>query len=194
MRLHKCVHKWGYWVCFGFCVPIGACRCVNRAGRYSNTHLSHRGEDTPAHSDTTGLPVGLYPAHLSVPELVVPVALAPIQPPPSLFHTLDVATTPRQALSLPVGTQTRWQLCPSARLCSSWVHHNEKKTSFIHKTFLERNILANNGKSKPLNQELCLCECIVGKGKCFCCSKSELGPEIPFVSDVSEQKLRGHEP
>lgn len=118
----------------------------------------------------------------------------PSSPPPSLFHTLDVATTPRQALSLPVGTQTRWQLCPSARLCSSWVHHNEKKNSFIHKTFLERNILANNGKSKPLNQELCLCECIVGKGKCFCCSKSELGPEIPFVSDVSEQKLRGHEP
>lgn len=135
MRLHKCVHKWGYWVCFGFCVPIGACSCVYWAGRYSiththtHTHLSHRGEDTPARSDTTGLPVGLYPAHLSVPELIVPVALAPIQPPPpaSLFHTLDVATTPRQALSPPVATQTRWQLCPSARLCSSWVHHNEKK-------------------------------------------------------------------
>lgn len=164
MRLHKCVHKWGYWVCFGFCVPIGACRCVNRAGRYSNTHLSHRGEDTPAHSDTTGLPVGLYPAHLSVPELVVPVALAPIQPPPSLFHTLDVATTPRQALSPPVGTQTRWQLCPSARLCSSWVHHNEKKPVSFIKPFLRGTFLLIMAKVSSWIRSSACASALWGKG------------------------------
>lgn len=164
MRLHKCVHKWGYWVCFGFCVPIGACRCVNRAGRYSNTHLSHRGEDTPAHSDTTGLPVGLYPAHLSVPELVVPVALAPIQPPPRSFTLLMLPPRRgrhchRRSAHRPDGSCAR----PPASAPPGCITMKKKPVSFI-KPFLRGTFLLIMAKVSRWIRSSACASALWGKG------------------------------
>ncbi len=116
----QCVNKWGYWVRFCCCAPKGPCRSHwNTKIQYLS--LTHTHTHTPACSDTTGPPVGLYPTHRC------PLALASIQHLLllllSLFHSLvltrDVATAAEAGIVASVTTTTRWKLRPFALLCPS---------------------------------------------------------------------------